>query len=145
MPKTITTVSSCAMEALMGYEWRGNVRQIENVIYRAMVATRSDTIQIEHLPVEIQGLRLPEIKESAPHEEIIENVENLARPIFHDPEVPSPPANIDPLKPISIEDLEKQALMDALKRNNGKISQAARELGISRATIYRRIKKYRSD
>ena len=144
MPKTITTVSSCAMEALMRYEWRGNVREIENVIYRAMVSTRSDTIQIEHLPVEIQGLRLPEIKESAPHEEIIENVENLAPPIFHAPEVPSPPANIDPLKPLSIVDLEKQALMDALKRNNGKISQTARELGISRATIYRRIKQYRS-
>ena len=54
MPKIITTVSSLVMEALMRHDWQGNVRQLENVIYRAMVATRSETIEIENLPPEIQ-------------------------------------------------------------------------------------------
>ena len=42
----------------MKYDWQGNVRQLENVIYRAMVATRTETIEIENLPVEIQKYRL---------------------------------------------------------------------------------------
>ena len=38
----------------MRYDWQGNVRQLDNVIYRAMVATRRETIEIENLPPEIQ-------------------------------------------------------------------------------------------
>ena len=55
MPKIITTVPSSVMEALINYDWQGNVRQLENVIYRAMVAARTETIEIENLPEEIQN------------------------------------------------------------------------------------------
>ncbi len=140
IPKIITTVTSYAMEALLRYDWPGNVRQLENVLYRAMVATRTETIQIEHLPVEIQKLRLPDVEgkgvftEPLAKPEISQRIPSAAPPPFAEKET----------SPLSITDIEKRALMDALKRTNGNIPQAAKELGISRATIYRKIKKYRS-
>ena len=47
MPKIITTVSAAAMVALMEHDWQGNIRQLENVIYRAMVTSRTETIEVE--------------------------------------------------------------------------------------------------
>ena len=52
MPKIITTVSAAAMLALMEHDWQGNIRQLENVIYRAMVTTRTETIEVEDLYME---------------------------------------------------------------------------------------------
>ena len=55
--KNISTVSSHALEALVSYPWPGNVRQLENEIYRAMVTTQTNSVQIENLSPEIQKLR----------------------------------------------------------------------------------------
>ena len=55
--KNISTVSSHALEALVSYPWPGNVRQLENEIYWAMVTTQTNSVQIENLSPEIQKLR----------------------------------------------------------------------------------------
>jgi len=134
MPKIITTVSSSVMEALMKYDWRGNVRQLENVIYRAMVATQSETIEIENLPTEIQ-------KNSAPDSTIQDN--SLNQPT---PEATKGFATSTPQTPLTtsatIQEMEKKALVEALKIAGGNVEQVAKSLGISRATCYRKIKKY---
>jgi len=136
--KKITTVSSYALEALVRYTWPGNVRQLENEIYRAMVSTRTDTVQIENLSPEIQKFRagyLGEDNQFVPARETQE-------PVFSPPTISSP-------HPVSssgstFDEIEKQAFLEALNRANGKIPQAAKALGISRATFYRKIKKYRT-
>ncbi|KMP11686.1 hypothetical protein UZ36_03440 [Candidatus Nitromaritima sp. SCGC AAA799-C22] len=137
MPKTITTVTSYAMEALMRHDWRGNVRQLENVIYRAMVATRTETIQIENLPVEIQKLRLPDLPDDVS--------QGYREPAPSSPAIDNNPPPERPRSPSTIQEIEKQALMEALKRNNGNVPQAAKEVGVSRATFYRKIKKYQNE
>ncbi|MCH8157147.1 MAG: sigma-54-dependent Fis family transcriptional regulator [Nitrospinae bacterium] len=137
MPKTITTVTSYAMEALMRHDWRGNVRQLENVIYRAMVATKTETIQIENLPVEIQKHRPLGIPENIPRE----YQEAAFTPALQKVETIS---HSEPPPPFTIQEMEKQALLLALERAGGNVPKAAKELGISRATFYRKIKKYRS-
>jgi DNA-binding NtrC family response regulator len=135
--KIITSVSSSVMESFMKYDWKGNVRQLENIIYRAMVATQSETIEIENLPIEIQ-------KHSAP-DSIIQD-HSLNPPT---PEATEVFATSRPQTPVTtaatIQEMEKNALVEALKMAAGNVEQVAKSLGISRATCYRKIKKYQID
>mgnify|MGYP002635402234 CR=1 FL=1 len=133
--KKITTVSSYALEALVRYTWPGNVRQLENEIYRAMVSTRTDTVQIENLSPEIQKFRAGYVGED---NQFIPEREDQAGT---SPVVPIP---IVQVAPPTFNDIEKQALMEAISRANGNVPQAAKALGVSRATLYRKIKKYRT-
>ena len=135
MPKIITTVSSLVMEALMRYDWQGNVRQLENVIYRAMVATRSETIEIENLPPEIQ-------KHSAHGSIIQDNSLNPPTPSEGTAVFATSRSQTPVTTAATIQEMEKNALVEALKIAGGNVEQVAKSLGISRATCYRKIKKY---
>ena len=137
--KKIPTVSSYALEALVRYSWPGNVRQLENEIYRAMVSTRTDTVQIENLAPEIQKFREGHVEEDNRFTLARENQESA-------PPAVSPPMAqpLSPPKGATFNEIEKQAFLEALNRTNGNVPQAAKVLGISRATFYRKIKKYRS-
>ncbi|MDP4117543.1 MAG: sigma-54 dependent transcriptional regulator, partial [Bacteroidota bacterium] len=55
MNKKITAISDEALDFLIRYNWPGNVRELENAIERAVVVTRTDTIQIEDLPFQINN------------------------------------------------------------------------------------------
>ena len=48
-----------------------------------------------------------------------------------------------PAATLTIQEIEKQALIEALKNANGNVEQASKALGVSRATFYRKIKKYK--
>ena len=136
MPKIITTVSSSVMEALIKYDWQGNVRQLENVIYRAMVATRTETIELENLPVEIQDYPPNKLEGS-----ITDN--NLININLTPPQDNSRLLNIPPSANLTMQEVEKQALDKALKNAGGNVEEASKSLGVSRATFYRKIKKYK--
>jgi len=133
MPKIITTVSSPVMEALMRYDWQGNVRQLENVIYRAMVATRTETIEIENLPTEIQ--KHPVHNSIVQENSLTQSTPPISPAAFSTSISPTPTTS-------TIQEMEKQALVEALKIVGGNVEKAAQSLGISRATCYRKIKKY---
>jgi DNA-binding NtrC family response regulator len=136
MPKKITSVSSLGMEALMNYNWQGNVRQLENVIYRAMVATRTETIEIDNLPTEIQKHRA---RSSTTQES------NLNQPILSgSTDIFATESAKKPLKTaVTIKEIEQLAFVEAFKISGGNVDQVAKSLGISRATCYRKIKKYK--
>jgi DNA-binding NtrC family response regulator len=112
-----------AMEVLLRYRWPGNVRELENVIERACVTTREDTIRLESLP---QDLLTP-----AP------------------PKVSSPP--IDLTRPLSeqlpevIEAFEKRYIRRALKKVRGHVGRCARICGISRRSMTAKIAQYNID
>lgn len=95
-------------EVFMNYEWPGNVRQLKNVIERAVVLTKSDRITLRELPEEFHG-----------HAKKIKN----------------------PVSVKSLKDIERNAVTDALQMCGGNISKAARQLGISRKTFYKRMKE----
>jgi DNA-binding NtrC family response regulator len=135
--KKIAAVSSYALEALVRYTWPGNVRQLENEIYRAMVSTRTDTVQIENLSPEIQKFRAGHVGDNNQFIAAQENQEHPVIPLVQ-------PTPVFPPAGASFNEIEKQAFLDALTRTNGNVPQAAKALGISRATLYRKIKKYRS-
>ena len=139
IPKNISTVSSDAMAALIHYSWPGNVRQLENEIYRSMVTTQTNSIQIKNLSPEIQKVREGYVEHGN------QFIPSQDKPPTHPPSFSSLSSSNSPtLSGTKFNEIEKNALMDALEQANGNIPQAAKALGISRATFYRKIKKYRS-
>ncbi|MEK9627587.1 MAG: sigma-54 dependent transcriptional regulator [Nitrospinota bacterium] len=121
LKKDVTSISDDAMQCLQDFSWPGNIRQLENTIYRAMITTSYDSIDIDCLPEEILEGSIDFEKTSPPQEEPND----------------SP---IDSVTPFHV--VVKQTLADALKKTDGNIPKAAKVLGISRSTFYRMLKKY---
>ena len=118
--KNVLTVSQTATNMLYSYKWEGNVRELENVIERAVVLAETDTITPDLLPEEIYY---------QPPQFIIQD-------------------ELSTLKQISSKasaTTEKNAILIALKKCEGNKKKAADMLGISRASLYNKIKSYSID
>ncbi len=113
--KRVAQVDPRAMEALAAHGWPGNVRELENVIHRSLLVSAGLELGLEDLP---KGLG-----EGAP---------------------PTRTASSQPLDEatMSLEDLEKAAIVRALENNRGNLSDVARQLGIGRSTLYRKLEQY---
>ncbi|MEM1203056.1 MAG: sigma-54 dependent transcriptional regulator [Acidobacteriota bacterium] len=115
-----------ARRALLDYGWPGNVRELGNALQHAAVIA-TDRIDLEHLPKRvIDGIADP----SPPETE----AETEAR----DPEPPSAP--LDPELPLSLVELERDAIERAIEQAGGNRSEMARLLGIGRTTLYRKLR-----
>lgn len=107
-------LSSDAIRALQGYHWPGNVRQLRNVIERAIVMSKKETIDLSDLPDEFHLINSPEV----------DNESNGMK---------------------TIKELEKNAILEALRKCRGNKSKASKILGISRKAFYKRLKDFRHD
>jgi len=124
--RRISGVSERAMAALLGYAWPGNVRELENAVEHAFVVCGGSTIRLEDLPPHFRGDddRLPWRQ----HDLLVA-------------ERPARGRNIDgPLVTA-----EAHAIRQALERNGGNRSRAARDLGISRTTLWRKMRRHGLD
>jgi len=121
-----------ALQKVIGND---NENESLNVIYQTMVATRSETIEIENLSTEIQ-------KHTA-HGSIIKD-HSLDQPIPSGSTAVFGTPGSQTLETTSatLQEMEKHALVEALKIAGGNVKQVAESLGISRTTCYRKIKKY---
>ena len=113
----VKSISKEAMELLMNYSWPGNIRELENVIERAVVLCEGDTINLSHLPI---GTGSSAVTEGPA---LSEN-------------------RLGTSKIVALEEVECEALKRALDIAGRNISKAAKELGIGRATFYRKAKKF---
>jgi len=110
-------ISDDALKLMLNYEWPGNVRELENCLERACALTSGPTIHIADLPTALQNLH-----------------------------------TLSPVVPVSFEsngisplaDLEKRAILHAITALNGDKLEAARQLGIGKTTLYRKLKEYGS-
>ncbi|RMH37906.1 MAG: sigma-54-dependent Fis family transcriptional regulator [Deltaproteobacteria bacterium] len=122
-----TRISPGAMARLTAYHWPGNIRELENVLSRAAILCDGDEIRADDLVA--AGLTAA----SGP-----------GRTAVGAPEVDAAAGR--PLKAIvddTVRAVERQAIADALRRAGGSPTKAARLLGISRASIYNKIRDYR--
>ena len=121
-----------ALQKVIGND---NENESLNVIYQTMVATRSETIEIENLSNEIQ-------KHTAPCSIIKDN--SLDQPTLSGSTTVFGASGSQTLETASatLQEMEKHALVEALKIAGGNVKQVAESLGISRTTCYRKIKKY---
>ncbi|HEV2444786.1 MAG TPA: sigma-54 dependent transcriptional regulator [Candidatus Sulfopaludibacter sp.] len=115
------------LDALMAHDWPGNVRELKHCIDR-MAAMYSEGSGLASLPSAVQYRR--------PSKEL----ENLSVALDGDPELEFRQAPPSPV--ISIPDVQRQAIRNALVETNGERSEAARRLGIGRTTLYRKMKLY---
>ena len=113
-----------AMEALEGYSWPGNIRELRNVIDRALAIAESPAITVDDLPERMRGLRAP-ILSSQPtsNDSTVVDLSRLAGD-YH----------------ANVEALEAEYLRFALSRDNWNQTHTARRLGMSLRTLVHKIK-----
>jgi len=106
-------VSDAALERLLKYAWPGNIRELRNVLERAMIMGRgAPEVLPMHLPSEVRD---------------------------------ASGASVDHYTPRSLEEVERVHMERTLRAHGGNRTRAARELGISRATLIKKIKDYNLD
>ena len=101
------------MEVLIKYKWKGNVRELENVLKRTALLTDGDTILPHHLQ---------DLKEK--------NEEQGAKGAGQGTRI------------VPLSEMEEEAFRNALNMTDGNISLAAKKLGVGRATFYRKANEY---
>jgi DNA-binding NtrC family response regulator len=117
--KNVTGISPGAMNLLLNYRWEGNVRELENVIERAVVLTEGMEITPDLLPEEIQ-------EKAGMGMEIKFDYQNMSlKEICHQASTV----------------MERDAIVKALKKAGGNRKRAAEILGISRSSLYNKLKE----
>jgi two-component system nitrogen regulation response regulator GlnG len=130
------SVAASVIKTLEKYHWPGNVRELENAIRRAHVMAKSDAILLSDLPPEISGKNSSAILPTAgvAGEAAATDAAALARQLFQwakrDPKLKVIPA------------VERELVIQALKETNDNQVHAAKLLGITRATLRKRIDKF---
>ncbi len=105
-----TTVSPDALDRMIAYAWPGNIREMRNVLERALILARGqEQIEVEHLPGEFRARHgLGDRRHT----------------------------------PVTLDELEQQQIERTLRHHDGNRTRSAVELGISRATLINKIKRY---
>lgn len=118
----IEQVDQSLYDALLTYPWPGNVRELEHVIQRAVIYSRGGMVSAQHLP----------------HHILAGNVGPT-----NDPSIRLTAGNaVDPTLGQQIALTEREIIEQALFRNSFSRTQTARDLGISRVTLYNKMRKY---
>lgn len=112
-------LSDAAIFHLLKYQWPGNVRQLENAVLCAVTASSNGVIDPEDFP--------PEVLSPASHAHRMQSI---------------PGTQTISVSDLSLKEVEKMAIMQALLQANHNVTSAAALLGMSKSTLYRKIKGY---
>ncbi len=147
------TISAGAMALLTAYDWPGNIRQLENTIYRAVVLAQGLELTETDFPQILA--QLPDFAVEAVHrpagERHLRLIESLSAPVQV---VAAEPPGLrqdvivstdDSGEVRTLADVEEELIRFALKFYGGQMSRVARRLGIGRSTLYRKLKDYGID
>lgn len=113
--KNILGFTPEAMRMMVAYPWPGNIRELRNSVEYAFVLARGKSIGSEHLPEKITSYKVSETR-------VLKNSETS--------------------EIVNVGRSEKQLLLDALQKADGNQTLAAKSLGVSRITVWKRIKKH---
>ncbi len=105
---TIKGISKRAKDKLMQHAWQGNVRELQNILERAVILSENELLQPEDFALN----------------EIDANANDLS------------------FNSYNLDHVEKTVLIKVLEKHSGNISQAAKELGLTRTSLYRRLEKH---
>src|ERR1700692_2879690 len=152
--RTITGISGEAVAQLSQLEWPGNIRQLENAVYRAVVMSDSDQLGLADFPqAAAHSSAMPEthnqveplVVGAGPHSTVPTMISGNEIPI-----APLPSAgtlamltNAGEMRPL--EELESEIIRFAISHYRGQMSEVARRLKIGRSTLYRKLDEAADD
>ncbi|MCK9210998.1 MAG: sigma-54 dependent transcriptional regulator [Ignavibacteriaceae bacterium] len=110
--KNVKGIDSSAMRALLHYDWRGEVRELENIIERAVIFAKNEFITVEDLPQSMHLLK--------------------------DIHIPEKTGSLDDF----IKKVEKEFIQKSLETNQFDKDKVAKQLNLGLSTLYRKIKDY---
>jgi transcriptional regulator with PAS, ATPase and Fis domain len=110
--KDVVDIEPSAMAALLEYDWPGNVRELENAIEHACLRTKTDRIDTDALPDKITT-----------HHQTVSAAPN------------------DSPAPTTIDLIEKHYIQELMRKHKGNKTLVAKNLGISRTTLWRRLRE----
>jgi DNA-binding NtrC family response regulator len=129
--RTVPGVTAEAMSMLMTYDWPGNVRQLENSVFRAIVLSDGDALTPDDFP-QISGLVSP-----------ARSVSEAAAIMTTDATTGQKLAISDEAGDLrTLEAIERDLIQYAIDHYAGHMSEVARRLGIGRSTLYRKVREY---
>src|SRR5436305_1803906 len=146
--KRIRAVSADALSVLNAHPWPGNVRKLENAVFRAVVLADGDEIGLDEFPqLALSGrMTAPAITpaDETPHERIAAPLILEEAPAMIPHAAPAPSTDALPLVDASgqvrpLEELEADVIRFAIARYRGQMSEVARRLRIGRSTLYRKL------
>jgi DNA-binding NtrC family response regulator len=135
MSRPTPTITAAAREALLAHPFVGNVRELANVIERAVILAEDDVLDVEDLALAPSIPRPPSLKGMKTPAGVVE-----AAVVGDDDD--DGPVVVLPDKGVILEEVERSLVEQALERTGGNKSQAARLLGLTRATLRYRIEKH---
>jgi DNA-binding NtrC family response regulator len=111
--KPVREITAEAVNTLMAYDWPGNVRELRNTIEQMVVLARGERLTLRDVPAAIRGgADLTKI------------------------------SVVRPGTTMTVEEAERQLIVQALKETDGNRTRAAQRIGMSRRTLHRKLKKY---
>jgi DNA-binding NtrC family response regulator len=146
--KRVLGISPTALDLLMAYDWPGNVRQLENAVYRAIVLTDGAFLESVDFPQIVAQANGRDIASKA-----IEAAPVAAAPTHIDmatarqriavEQVSAPDRFLDDAGEIAaLAEIERAAIVFAIEHHGGRMSRVARALKIGRSTLYRKLHEY---
>ena len=120
--RRVDRISDDVFDLLYSYPWHGNIRELQNAVERALLLSDGIKLHVEDFPRQLEWSRH--------HHQDIE-------------EVPANEAESIVIREVrQLKDVEKETIANALRVNNGNIALTARQLGIGRNTLYRKIEEH---
>jgi len=113
--KSMLSLSKEARDLLLNYNYPGNIRELENIVERAVVLSRGDTIMTEDLPLNLREGKVEDLMKEAGKRRSL---------------------------PETLEEIERLRITQALESSHGVQTKAAEELGISERVLRYKMKKY---
>ncbi len=104
-----------ALDALMRYSWPGNIRELENIVERAVILTRDDYVTFSELPEPIKSI---------PDDGLAIQIKDGIRP------------------GMTIREMERELIIKTLEENDGNRTRSSQILGITRRTLQNKLKEY---
>ena len=135
--KNVAGASAETVEFLTAFDWPGNVRQLENAVYRAIVLADAPYLQPYDFPA-ISGVKAPPPELTAPNFAMLPTAAELLAEMPKD----APVRILDGRGHLrTLEEIERDLIQLAIEIYAGHMSEVARRLGIGRSTLYRKVRE----
>jgi DNA-binding NtrC family response regulator len=144
--KRVVAATPDTLAVLTSFDWPGNVRQLENAVYRAMILADGPYLQPHDFPA-ISGVAVPPAPSFAAAPDALRAISGGALPPAGPANdaaapAPSPVRILDAAGHLrTLEEIERDLIQHAIEIYAGHMSEVARRLGIGRSTLYRKVRE----